>query len=418
MPDETINQTDDLNTPELAARTMAQAKSELPQPNTPKPWESQDQPTLPEDHPFFGLRVRQALNSAEDTVNKKVIAPFRAGLDNMGNDLQQAAETGHTQTGGQLSGPTRALAGGVGTLLKWAPVGKDVKETALMSLTPTLPEGHIFEGLRVIPSAPMAEAEANALRQFTGKELASEEELIAARKAKAEFDANHALANRKVDTDPKALVPSKNKNVTELKTRSVTEQTGARGTEPSSAMSEAEKADLRKSTGKDLKTEEDYIAARKNQAEWESNKALSAGKVDTDPKAAVPSKNRNQTPKSVIESQGLIHKGEVVPGSGVHMFEHPKHPGKTAALAEPVTPEAVRKKMDSKLEEFGVSPIKFDPKAQAVKNLGNKVENSKNKIVIEGIDESPKKPAYFDKNRVDPFAPGFGRKRKQQLKTA
>ncbi len=320
-------------------------------------WENQEQPTLPEDHPFFGLRVRQLVNSAEDTINKKVIAPFRQGLDNMGEDLQNAGETGHTVTGGQLSGPTRALASGVGTLLKNAPVGSNVRDTAMMALTPSLPEGHMFEGLRVIPSAPMAEAEANALRQATGKSLETEEELIAARKQKAEFDANRALAARKVDTDPKASVPSKNKNVSELKTSSVSEQKVDRGTEPSTAMSEEEKADLRKTSSRPLKTEDDYIAARKTQAEWESNKALSAGKVDTDPKANVASKNRNQkTPKDVIESQGLVHKGELVPGSGVHMFEHPDHPGKTAALQEPLTPESVKAKMDSKLGEFGIKP--------------------------------------------------------------
>lgn len=417
MPDEQqVNTTDDLNTPELAARTMAQAKAELPTP--PQSWEEKHPQSLPGDHPFFGLRVRQL----EDTVNQKVIQPFRAGLDNMATDLQTAGETGHTATGGQLTGPTRALASGVGTMLKYVPVGNTVKDTALMAITPTLPEGHLFEGLRVIPSAPMAAEEAAALRQFTGKELSSEAELNAARKTKAEFDANQALAKRQVNTDPKASVPSKNKNVSEMKSSSVTEQKVERGTEPSTAMSDAEKADLRKSTGRDLKSEEDYINARKNQAEWESNKALSAGKVDTDPKAHVASKNRNQTPAKVIQDAGLVHKGELVPGSGVHMFEHPDHPGKTAALQHPFTPTEVKKKMDSKLEEFGVlQPIKFgdNAKAKAVQNLGRTNDvNRNNKIVIEGVDETPKKPAYFDKNRIDPFKPGFSPRRKEQLKTA
>jgi hypothetical protein len=60
-------------------------------------------------------------------------------------------------------------------------------------------------------------------------------------------------------------------------------------------------------------------------------------------------------PRAVIEKQGLVYKGELTPGSGVHMFEHPEHPGKTAALpAEQITPEAVSDKIQNKLKEFNV----------------------------------------------------------------
>lgn len=431
MANEPTTQTADLNDSDLAARTQAQAQAQLPQPKVKNPWE--EEPELPAGPATSKLgqayeHAKGFLSDLETHASENVIAPFRAGLDRMGEELQQAGESGHTATGGQLTGPTRALASGVGTLLKAAPIGNNVKDTALMALTPTLPEGHLFEGLRVIPSAPMAAEEAAALRQFTGKELASEDELNLARKTKAEYDANQALAKRKVDTDPKASVPSKNKNVSEMKSssegRSVSEQKpAARGSEPSSAMSEEEKADLRKSTGKDLQTEEDYTAARKSQAEWESNKALSAGKVDTDPKAAVPSKNKNvaksgqsgKSPKDIIEGQGLKYKGELVPGSGVHMFEHPDHPGKTAALQEPLTHEAVQNKMHSKLGEFGVAlkPMKFeDAKASAVKSLGKKPTFNRNyktrdREQIKALPPSDKKtltPDYLLKheNHFDP----------------
>ena len=54
----------------------------------------------------------------------------------MGDDLQYAGESGHTQSGGALTPATRALAEGVGAALKWVPVGKDVRETAAMAVTP------------------------------------------------------------------------------------------------------------------------------------------------------------------------------------------------------------------------------------------------------------------------------------------
>jgi hypothetical protein len=62
------------------------------------------------------------------------------------------------------------------------------------------------------------------------------------------------------------------------------------------------------------------------------------------------------TPQQTIENQGLVYKGEVVPGSGVHQFEHPNEPGKTAALREPFIGSQVRDKMQSKLAENPIVP--------------------------------------------------------------
>ena len=56
--------------------------------------------------------------------------------------------------------------------------------------------------------------------------------------------------------------------------------------------------------------------------------------------------------QAALEGAGLTYKGEVMPGSGVHMFEHPDHPGQTAALKEPFTADQAKVKMDSKLQEF------------------------------------------------------------------
>lgn len=63
--------------------------------------------------------------------------------------------------------------------------------------------------------------------------------------------------------------------------------------------------------------------------------------------------NLQKAPKDVVEDEGLVYKGEVSPGTDVHMIEHPGFPGRTAALKGPLTPENVRAKMTSKLAEFG-----------------------------------------------------------------
>src|SRR5579885_2176721 len=147
MANEPITQTDDLNDADLAARTQAAARADLLQPRVANPWE--EEPELPSDHPTGVQFLDKAYTSArgkvnewEDAANKKVVQPFRQGLDTIGSDLQEAGESGHTKSGGQLTGPARALASGVGTLIKNAPVGSTVRDTALMALTPSLPEGH------------------------------------------------------------------------------------------------------------------------------------------------------------------------------------------------------------------------------------------------------------------------------------
>lgn len=75
-----------------------------------------------------------------------------------------------------------------------------------------------------------------------------------------------------------------------------------------------------------------------------------------------PKPEAKTSPKSIIESQGLVYKGELSPGSGVHMMEHPDHPGKTAAMKEAdLTPDKVREKMGAKLKEFGTEEKKNLP---------------------------------------------------------
>jgi len=138
-----------IQTPDAAA----QAKAALPKPEYMAPAEG-----VVEETPL-GKAYKAAtdwLGEHEKNLDEKYLTPFRAGLDSMAADLQQAGESGHTKSGGQLTEPARALAEGTGAALKMVPVGKNVKDTALMAATdlPKLPEGHIFEGIEGVRPVP------------------------------------------------------------------------------------------------------------------------------------------------------------------------------------------------------------------------------------------------------------------------
>jgi hypothetical protein len=124
----------------LRVRAIQQAQSGLAstiQPDVSAPFKTPD--LIPQS-------VKNAAGKVDAAISDKVLKPFRQGLNNMGEDLTQAAETGHTKTGGQLTGPAKALAGAAGTALKWVPVGENLKETAAMSIVPPElgPEGKAF----------------------------------------------------------------------------------------------------------------------------------------------------------------------------------------------------------------------------------------------------------------------------------
>ena len=111
----------------------AQAAAALPKPDYMAP--AQDL--------LQGTKVQKAYDAAQSFLGEhaqhfsdKVLKPFREELDSMGEDLQNAGETSHTKTGGQLTEPTRALASGVGTLLKAVPVGKNVGDTLQANIVP------------------------------------------------------------------------------------------------------------------------------------------------------------------------------------------------------------------------------------------------------------------------------------------
>ncbi len=130
-------------------------------------WDSEPSPQKSGEELYkenFGSPLEQAyghakrfLQTGEKNLSEKVLQPFREGVDRIGDELQQAGETGHTKSGGQLTGPTRALVGTVGELMKQVPVGRDVKSTVqAMAVPPELgPEGKInLEGIEHIEISP------------------------------------------------------------------------------------------------------------------------------------------------------------------------------------------------------------------------------------------------------------------------
>lgn len=128
------------------------------------------------------------------------------------------------------------------------------------------------------------------------------------------------------------------------------------GVEPQ-PINPAEIADLEKAYPGKVIRDSDVNAIRRDEGSAKTNELGLAGKRDDEVtnireahRAGLSSQNE---PKNVIEKAGLVYKGEVSPGSGVHQFEHPDHPGKTAALkAADLTPESVKTKMASKIKEF------------------------------------------------------------------
>jgi hypothetical protein len=122
----------------LRVRSLQQAKAELPQPKITPPWEDEPELKLPPTSKLGQAyeHAKQFLDTHEQHLSEKYLAPFRTGLDRMAEDLEYAGESGHTKSGGTLTGPTRALASGAGAALRMVPIGKDVKETALMSVVP------------------------------------------------------------------------------------------------------------------------------------------------------------------------------------------------------------------------------------------------------------------------------------------
>jgi hypothetical protein len=200
-----------------------------------------------------GTKLQKAYDAAkswlgehEDKIDEQYLKPFRQGLDNMADDLQSAAESGHTQGGVPLTGPTKALTEAAAAGLRMVPIGKTVKDTAAAVIAP-------------------------------------------------------------------------------------------------------------------------------------------------------PELNESALAKNLVEGEGLIYKGEVSPGTGIHMIEHPDHPGITSTFRGEMTPENVHANMERKVKEFGKEYVKPNEnktvyRARAVGEEGVK---SGNRPVAT---DSPEKAKEYAKN--------------------
>lgn len=105
------------------------------------------------------------------------------------------------------------------------------------------------------------------------------------------------------------------------------------------------------------------------------------------------------SPADMAKEAGLVYKGELMPGSGVHMFEDPAEPGKTMAAkeAELTSTDVLKQRMNAKLGEFtakppapipitertGYRPKSFDIPDQLRKNFDTLAELSRQTDVAE-----------------------------------
>ncbi len=397
----------------------------------------------------FGSPLEQAYGKAkswlaehEGKLSEKYLAPFRQGLDNMAADLQEAAETGHTKSGGQLTPVTRALAGGAAAALKAVPVGRDVPETLAAVVSPpevktealaekealdfSKLEGHqqvsppthgkvLYHGTKaplkeITEADPLAHGDPGALAGI-GVYLTDKPEVAsgyATGKKAAISEGGRVLAGRLrndakiLDLDQPASPEVRETFAKEIRnlfpeskiadSELDNEYFRAPGDKPDHkitgtdlfdglrrAMIEAgypssEATEVMQNIAIELKHTHGYDALR-----YEGGKRIPThgphevhvvlpdmltGRVPEGMiKSEVPSKSASaeseqpkaKNPRDVIESQGLKYKGELTKGSGVHMFEHPDHPGWTAALDEnktAITPQNIQAKMKDTIQKF------------------------------------------------------------------
>ena len=313
--------------------TIQQAKADLPQPQFMGPGEG-----LAE-----GTKLGKAYDAAKswldehsEHLSEKYLAPFRQGLDNMAADLQQAAESGHTKSGGQLTPTTRALVGATGELLKQVPVGKDVGGT--LAAGAILPEINFenLEGHELIKEAP--EALAYRARPVGQKGVPAGERPVATSSVEKAQRYKEDLENMTGQPHEVVQVP--------LKAGEHTKHVGP------------DEGETWYSFKKGVQEEHVKPHEPKTTAGGEGG-----GEPPKPKKPAAPEEKPSEkpSPKDVVEKAGLVYKGKLTKDSDVHMFEHPDHPGKTASLNEDkMTPESVKSKMDSKLKEFGVKKAATD----------------------------------------------------------
>jgi hypothetical protein len=270
-------------------------------------------------------KAKKFLDEHTKDLNDAVLKPFRQGLDKMGDDLVEKGLATHT--------PLLAAAGGA---LKMVPVGGTVGETlGAMAIPPEMSE----EGSLAKQFEKLEGHEIISMPQggHAGGGVASVEEL-----------------NR----SGRFVKVSKSGALTDQgKTPDFNLQPGEAGYQVTKDGPKHVAGEESPTTKKGIESYHKEVFGKKEPTH----------KFNPETKKIEPS----ASPKDIIEKEGLKYKGELTKGSGVHMFEHPDHPGKTASLKESeITPEAVRTKMASKVKEFEAGEkMKSQAKAKGSEKL-------------------------------------------------
>jgi len=96
-------------------------------------------------------RLLDEFGKENSGIDAKYLAPFRKTLDLIANDLSEAAETGHTKAGGQITPLTRGLLSTEATALRWAPIvgpsSQRFGESVVNALTPPSLTPQVKKGL-------------------------------------------------------------------------------------------------------------------------------------------------------------------------------------------------------------------------------------------------------------------------------
>jgi hypothetical protein len=391
----------------------AQAKAALPKPEYMAPGEDLLQ----------GTKVQKAYDAAQNFLGEhaqhfsdKVLKPFREELDRMGEGLQTAGETGRTPTGGQLTEPTRALASGVGTLLKQVPVGKDVKETLQMAATdlPKLPEGHIFshiEGVR-----PLEELISEDAVRVKGVTIPPERDTGVfhehikkggavpggIQKGDAEIGVPDLALFHDPATGSTLALPTD-----KISPENVQKQIQTSRKQYLAAKEKVEPKQVAKNASGDSAASQEALNREKSEKN-EGVKYLrihSKSKIET-PLSSIDGVDAKPGPHDWIVKR--TKTGDILQDSGEKAGPFSRQPSKTET-AKPAAPKIGQKQKVSKEDSKLASDYLASLKKPIAYGSADKEPENKSRIVIEGIDEPAKNPEgkYSDKNKYDPWSPNY-----------
>lgn len=292
----------------------------------------------------------------------KPFAKFRQGVDDISSDLVDAGERGHTKSGVPLNSATRALVAGTGKLLEQVPVGRTAGESAqALVLSGEGPEGE------ELSAAKKAEQWKPTKLESTSNIPTEPGYVYHATNA----DRVHEIANTgKLDvhkpnygTDQDAW-PDGSTEKRSYFGKSADKVWPFAPEEGQSAIvrtaHDPAVHKIESGTGDVYATKKipaNKLEVHGTDGNWHPVSELAEPKTKKLDFSSIPGHSEipaTQAPKQTIENEGLKYKGEVHKageGTGVHLFEHPDHPGKLSIHEDDLTPEALKKKIEWKQSE-------------------------------------------------------------------